>query len=53
MVNIFKPRQNRAMLTTILSVGKLLRTLPAVLSPNVRKPDVAMRRHAHMEIKVE
>ena len=32
--------------------GKLLRTLPSVLSPNVRKPARAMTRQAHMEIEV-
>lgn len=41
------------MLTIVLSVGKLLRTFPAVLSPKVRKPDIAMMRQANIEIPVE
>ena len=44
---------NRAMLTMILSVGKLLRTFPMVLSPNVRKPANAITRHAIIEMAVE
>ena len=34
-------------------VGKLLRTLPSVLSPKVRKPAKAMVRHASMDMAVE
>lgn len=44
---------NRAMFTMMLSVGKLLRMLPWVLSPKVRNPDSAMTKHAIMEIPVE
>lgn len=44
---------NLAMLTIMLFVGKLFRTFPAVLSPNVRKPATAMMRQATMEIPVE
>lgn len=43
----------RATLTMMLSLGKLLRTLPRVLSPKVRKPARAMARHAIMEMLVE
>ena len=44
---------NRAMFTMTLSSGKLLRTLPSVLSPKVRKPARAMTRQASMEMPVE
>jgi len=40
------------MLTKVLSVGKLLSTLPKVLEPKVRKPARAMRRHAMREMDV-
>lgn len=41
------------MLTIRLSGGKLLRTFPFVLSPNVRKPARAIARQAIIEMKVE
>ena len=44
---------NRAMLTTILSAGKLLRMLPCVLSPKVRKPARAMTMQATIDMAVE
>lgn len=44
---------NLAMLTMILPLGKLFNTFPAVLSPNVRNPAKAMRRHATIDIPVE
>lgn len=37
----------------ILSVGKLLRIFPWVLSPKVRKPASAMTMHATIEMLVE
>lgn len=43
----------RAMLTMMLSVGKLFRMFPLVLSPKVRKPARAMARQATMEMLVE
>lgn len=41
------------MLTIVLLVGKLLRTLPWVREPKVRKPARAMRRQASIEIPVD
>jgi hypothetical protein len=52
VVSIFKPKHSRAMLTMVLSVGKLLRTFPWVKEPKVRKPARAMRRQAIIEIPV-
>ena len=52
VVSMFNPKHNRAMLTTVLSEGKLLRTFPCVKEPKVRKPASAMRRQANMEIPV-
>ena len=40
------------MLTMTLSRGKLLRTLPWVKEPKVRKPARAMRRQASMDMLV-
>lgn len=44
---------NRAMLTTILSDGKLFRTLPWVLDPKDRNPAMPIARHITREIPVE
>lgn len=44
---------NRAILTITLSVGKLLRTLPFVLSRKVIKPASAIVMHAAIEMLVE
>ena len=44
---------SRAMFTMTLPGGKLLRTLPLILSPNVMKPASAMVRHNASEIPVE
>jgi hypothetical protein len=52
VVSMFRPKQNRAMLTIMLSDGKLLRTFPCVREPKVRKPARAMRRQATMEMLV-
>ncbi len=52
VVSIFKPKQRRAMLTMVLSAGKLLRTLPWVREPKVRKPARAMSMQASMEMVV-
>ena len=49
---MFSPKQKRAMLTMVLSGGKLLRTFPSVLDPKVRKPASAIRRQATMEMLV-
>lgn len=52
MVNIFNPKQNLAKLTSG-EEGKLLRTFPEVLVPNVRKPERAMERQARRLMVVE
>lgn len=44
---------SRAMLTMIMSDGKLFSTFPCVSEPNVRYPDSAMTRHATIETPVE
>ena len=49
---MFRPKQKRARFTKG-EEGKLLRTFPDVLSPKVRKPDRAMKRHARREIVVD
>lgn len=53
VVSMFRPKHRRAMLTMMLSEGKLLRTLPSVLSPKVTKPASAMIRHASIDTPVE
>lgn len=53
VVNMLRPKHRRAMFTMMLSVGKLLSTLPCVKRPKVRKPDSAIIRQATMEMKVE
>lgn len=53
MVSIFNPKHKRAMFTRTLELGKLLSTLPRVLSPNVRNPLSAIARHANIEMLVE
>ena len=52
MVNIFSPKQKRAKLTKG-EEGKLLRTLPDVFDPKVRKPERAMERQAHRLMAVD
>jgi len=49
---MFSPKQKRAILTMVLSGGKLFRTFPSVLDPKVRKPARAIRRQATMEMLV-
>jgi hypothetical protein len=49
---MLRPKQRRAKLTIVLSVGKLFRTFPWVREPKVRKPARAMRRQATMEMLV-
>lgn len=49
---MFRPKQNRAMLTNVLEVGKLLRTLPLVLEPKVMKPERAIVRQARRDTPV-
>jgi hypothetical protein len=49
---MFRPKQKRAMLTRVLEVGKLLRTLPWVLEPKVMKPERAMVRQARRDTPV-
>lgn len=49
---MLRPKHRRAMLTIVLSEGKLLRTLPSVLEPKVRKPASAMAMQAIMEMVV-
>ena len=44
---------SRAIFTMILSLGKLFRTFPRVLSPKVRKPANAIAMHAIIEMLVE
>ena len=43
----------RAILTMTLSLGKLFKRFPSVLSPNVRNPARAIAKHANMEMVVE
>lgn len=52
VVSILSPKQKRAMFTMVFELGKLLRTLPWVLEPKVRKPARAIRRQARREINV-
>jgi hypothetical protein len=52
VVSMLSPKQNRAISIQTLE-GKLLRMLPAVLSPKVRKPESAMVRQARREMVVE
>lgn len=49
---MFNPKQNLAKLTSGEG-GKLLRTFPEVLEPNVRKPERAMERQAHRLMAVD
>lgn len=48
---MFRPKQKRARLTRG-EEGKLLRTLPSVRDPKVRKPERAMKRQARREMEV-
>lgn len=41
------------MLIMMLSVGKLFRTFPCVLAPNVKKPARAIAKQATIDIEVE
>ena len=49
---MFSPKHRRAILTIVLSPGKLLSTFPSVNEPNVKKPASAMRRQASIEMPV-
>jgi hypothetical protein len=44
---------SRAILTIILSEGKLLSTLPWVLDPKKRKPEIPIAKHITRETAVE
>lgn len=44
---------SRAMLTRMLSAGKLLSTFPCVFDPKDRKPARPIARHMHKETIVE
>lgn len=44
---------NRAMLTRILSAGKLFRTFPCVFDPKDKNPARPIARHMHKETMVE
>jgi len=47
------PTHNRATLTIRLSLGKLFKMFPWVLSPKVKNPAKAIVKHATMDVKVE
>jgi len=49
---MLRPKQSRAILTIMLSSGKLLSTFPSVREPKVKKPASAIRRQAAMDMEV-